>query len=549
MKDICILANFVGETEENMEKVALTALRGSLKYGFAYWWAVAFGVLFFVSYDSFTHDLYYRCDSAWFFMCGKAWMNGLIPYVDFADSKGPLLWLIYGVGYLIDNDSYIGMFWIETVFYAVTLLYAYKTARIWLSPHKSAIAAALLPIALFCPVVHTEMRAEDFCHPFQMIALYYLLECLYNSENFQKRAAFACGFCVGACMMIKWNIAAMSIILFVFLLWHCRKRWIAVLQAIAMFLIGFLVVALPFGVYFCFIDGLRGIAHEYFIAAYTANSADGLSNALCKYFCRELPAVLLFKSPLVSLFAYATLIGSIIFGLKQKHSRFVPVVICLWYLAIIVRVGNYYYYDAMGNLAIFLIIFVLNHIKFERYAKQVAVVTAVCMPFVVALENGEFWRRHFLCNDPYSQKVYWEIAYKLSVVENPTIMNSFHENGVSTPVNGLPAARYWGYIVGRQDTHEPRLQYIKDNIPQFVLIQGYEPNDSFRKVLTDNGYIMSYSAKTPIGTVGAVNEITQELYRRSDVPDIEIPKDFKITVWDVLLKRNPIKRYKEAIIQ
>ena len=27
-------------------------------------------------------------------------MNGLTPYVDFTDSKGPLLWLIYGIGYL-----------------------------------------------------------------------------------------------------------------------------------------------------------------------------------------------------------------------------------------------------------------------------------------------------------------------------------------------------------------------------------------------------------------------------------------------------------------
>ncbi|MBQ8521824.1 MAG: hypothetical protein IJ456_10765, partial [Bacteroides sp.] len=55
-------------------------------------------VLFVISPDSYTHYPFGRVDSAWFFMCGKAWMNGLLPYVDFADSKGPLLWLIYGVG-------------------------------------------------------------------------------------------------------------------------------------------------------------------------------------------------------------------------------------------------------------------------------------------------------------------------------------------------------------------------------------------------------------------------------------------------------------------
>ena len=523
-------------------KPIITSLRGSFSGGIAYWWAVAFGVLFFASYDSFTHDLFYRCDSAWFFMCGKAWMNGLVPYVDFADSKGPLLWLIYGIGYLIDNDSYIGMFWIETVFYAVTLLYAYKSARIWLSPHKSAIAAALLPLALFFPSTHSEMRAEDFCHPFQMIALYYLLECLYNNKKLHFRAAFACGVCAGACTMMKWNIAAMSIILFAVLLWHIRKSWKTMAQATAIFLAGFLVIVLPFVVYFYLIDGLQGLTYEYFIAAYQANSKAGMTDALSNYILQEVPAVLLFKSPLVSLFAYATLFGSVIFGLKQKRHRFAPTLICLWYLALCARVGYYYYYVAVSIFVLFLIIYALNHIKTERYAKQTAIAAAILMPFVVALENGEFWRRHFLCNDPYSQKVYWEIAYKLSAVENPEIMNSFHENGVSTPVNGLPATRYWGYIVGRKDTHEERLQYIQNRIPQFVLIQGYEPNDNFRKLLTENGYIMSYSAKTPIGTMGAVNYITQELYRRPDVPDIDIPEDFRVTACDVLLKRNPIKQ-------
>lgn len=28
-------------------------------------------------------------------MGGKALMNGFIPYTDFADSKGPLVWLFY----------------------------------------------------------------------------------------------------------------------------------------------------------------------------------------------------------------------------------------------------------------------------------------------------------------------------------------------------------------------------------------------------------------------------------------------------------------------
>ena len=79
-----------------------------------------FIVLFGVSPDSYTHDLLDRTDSAIFFTSGKAWMNGMIPYTEFADSKGPLLWLIYGIGYLLSKlsiltsrlkNSRLGQFW------------------------------------------------------------------------------------------------------------------------------------------------------------------------------------------------------------------------------------------------------------------------------------------------------------------------------------------------------------------------------------------------------------------------------------------------------
>lgn len=82
-----------------------------------------FILFFFISSDSYTHDLWYKNDSAWFYMCGKAWMNGMIPYVDFSDSKGPLLFLIYGIGYLLSPRNYLGIFWISVFWYAVVFFH------------------------------------------------------------------------------------------------------------------------------------------------------------------------------------------------------------------------------------------------------------------------------------------------------------------------------------------------------------------------------------------------------------------------------------------
>ena len=61
-------------------------------------------VLMVCNIDSYLYAQCGQFDSAVFFMCGKAMMNRLVPYSDFTDSKGVLLWFIYGLGYLWDHS-------------------------------------------------------------------------------------------------------------------------------------------------------------------------------------------------------------------------------------------------------------------------------------------------------------------------------------------------------------------------------------------------------------------------------------------------------------
>ena len=132
-----------------------------------YWMTLfflSFVLLLLLSPDSYLADSYaLRCDSAWFFTCGKAWMEGMIPYVNFADSKGPLLWLIYGLGYLLSPVSYHGVFWLSVIAYMITLHFVWLTARLFLSPKDSAFVLVAIPFFLFLIVYHNEVRAEDFC--------------------------------------------------------------------------------------------------------------------------------------------------------------------------------------------------------------------------------------------------------------------------------------------------------------------------------------------------------------------------------------------------
>ena len=125
-----------------------------------------------------------RCDSSWFFTAGKAWMEGMTPYVDFADSKGPLLWLIYGIGYLLTPTSYSGVFWLSVIAYTFTFAFIWQTCRLKLRKRNSLIVVACMSLCFFCRIYHTEVRAEDFCMPAICGGIY--LTCSVLLENTRR---------------------------------------------------------------------------------------------------------------------------------------------------------------------------------------------------------------------------------------------------------------------------------------------------------------------------------------------------------------------------
>lgn len=157
------------------------------KPDFLHWatlFLMSFVLLLLLSPDSYLADIYgMRCDSAWFFTCGKAWVEGMTPYVDFADSKGPLLWLIYGLGYLLSSVSYHGVFWLSVIIYTVAFHFIWLTARLFLEERESAFVVLVMPFFLFFIVYHNEVRAEDFCIPAICGGIYFTCRDLLGKSN------------------------------------------------------------------------------------------------------------------------------------------------------------------------------------------------------------------------------------------------------------------------------------------------------------------------------------------------------------------------------
>ena len=314
-------------------------------------------LLVIISPDSYTHGAYNRIDSAWMFMCGKAWMNGMVPYVDFADSKGPILWLIYGVGYLLSNTDYHGVFWISWLWYIAIYIFTYKTAFIFLQDSwKTFLCTILMTLSYFNPWFHYETRAEDFTLLFLIISLYIVSSRIYE----EKREAsfesdfFILGICFAVLLLIKFNIAAMQTIFPLYLYYFCIKEHYSFIKPIIYCITGIMVVILPFVIYFSMLGNLSAFIQEYFLSTMQTVDSGSLINVYLKEWLEVIndPARL-------TLFALI-LTGSFLIANELCHDRLFPLLCSVFIFALTIRHAFWsYYFNTCSFCILWLLCFTL----------------------------------------------------------------------------------------------------------------------------------------------------------------------------------------------
>lgn len=425
---------------------------------------------------------YPRWDSAWFFMAGKAWMEGLIPYVDFADSKGPLLWLIYGMGYIISPTSFKGIFLMEVLAYWVTFILIFKSALILTqNKNRAMLISFLMVIAYFFPVIHQEMRAEDFCNVLYALTLYSILS-LSIGGNLLKYGLFM-GLSVGSAFMIKYNIATIlaypPFFYLLIILFKQKKLNKAVLSYLSGLVLGFIIICFPFFIYFITNEIIIDFFKEYLFNAFgtikLSNLSDdnsisyiallknyfGFANFRCLYILLSILA------------AFSTFFKIFV---KLKWLVFTWFFIALFFSIIIP--WDYYLF----NLAIFwffpITIVVLN-IKY--HLPRQAIIDCGCLIlFSTAISNTLFFSNSEFYNHQKAIR-YEEISNSLEIMSKEFQIKNrrlpkvafFYSPDKGYTIKGrfLPGVKYWAL----QSTASELMQKehsnsIKKSKPDFIII-------------------------------------------------------------------------------
>lgn len=469
----------------------------------------------FCNIDSYLYAQTGQCDSACFFMCGKAWMEGLVPYRDFADSKGPLLWLVYGLGYLLDHYSYVGVFWIMCIVCWVTLFISYKTASLWLNKNEALLASMTMAVPLFYWNFYTETKAEHFCWPFVAYNLFVLLK-TGKGIALTNRNSFLIGLGFTACLMIKWSVAFMMLSFMASVAWLAWKKGTFKRYALWLF-IGIASSFLPFALYFLLADNGGDFIREYFLN--TAQTVNMPLNKTIAVYVQEWLGVFTTKR-----FVYLLYIAPVVLLWKKDGwlQSTLPLLCGLFFIAISIRHDNFgHYISVVGPFAVIFVVAVLCwfYNKGIQLVYQFGLILlAMCYVVWGTIKYSDTF---FTKADRIDMFTY--VSYAMSQVDKPTVIIIGQERGWAM-ANTIPGTRYWITQMGRSDEMlRQQEEAIWDGHADFVILFDKHLRNEYEKRIVDAGYHY-------------FSDYAGFIYTKHD---LKLPERmYHLTAWDIIFKRN-----------
>ena len=192
-------------------------------------------------------------DSAIFQVVGKYWAQGYLPYVDLFENKGPLIFFINALGYMIHPRT--GLMVPQIILMYLSFLFVWRTLGLFARGKTKIFFFAL---TMFYYVAHywEGNNAGEFTMPFLAAATYFFLRTLKNSagEKFlcPPTIGFVYGLSFGGCVLLRTSNAmptcCYAFLTAIFLLQ--AREFKTLLKNFLSGVAGFAVIVAPFAMYF-----------------------------------------------------------------------------------------------------------------------------------------------------------------------------------------------------------------------------------------------------------------------------------------------------------
>ena len=210
--------------------------------------------LFMLAASVYTTPLnpYYGFDSSVFMAFGKGIAHGMRPYLDLYDNKGPMIFYLNALGWLMGGRN--GVFALQVLFMTGTFELIWRLARLYASP-AGALWSLLVFAVLYCGTVGEGNMTEEWSLCFALLPVWMGLRYMASDRPLADHPlwySLVYGLCLGVQLMFRVTNAAMNcgmLLAFAVLLVR-EKSFAALLKNMAAVLLGAAAVLVPFVVYF-----------------------------------------------------------------------------------------------------------------------------------------------------------------------------------------------------------------------------------------------------------------------------------------------------------
>jgi hypothetical protein len=208
-----------------------------------------------LSYWSYLSPLYHSngwTDPNIYFTIGKSIFKGKVLYADLFDLKGPVIFFIYGLGSLISDHSFWGVFLLEILVWFLMIFAIYRTAKFYLNNGFAYLVALLFP---FCIVtfMKTGGSPDEFILAFECISLYFFVSYFKEKEATLHKpyAMLIHGILFALTFFCKFNLSLFWFfpVSAIFLNLLLKKAFRNFARNLLAFLSGFLLIAAPICIY------------------------------------------------------------------------------------------------------------------------------------------------------------------------------------------------------------------------------------------------------------------------------------------------------------
>lgn len=219
---------------------------------FAYFLFCSFLILSVCSTCSFLYPFHTWDDSNCFFTVGKSVWFGKVIYKDLFEQKGPLLYFIHSLAYLISHRTFTGVFVFELIAAAFFMFFCWKSIALFSDTRCGILVPFIASIAYSSTSFVLGDSAEEFCLPFFMYSLYVSTKHLKEESDFKNSEFFVTGILAGCVLWIKFSLLGFYIgwcIVPIFT-YARQKRWKEIIIAFVLVFAGVLLATLPYLIYF-----------------------------------------------------------------------------------------------------------------------------------------------------------------------------------------------------------------------------------------------------------------------------------------------------------